>query len=113
MHDRPNVGTDSQSTGLDRDGLRAMVSAAERDGLRSCALITLLALNGLRIDEALSRDIEDLEVERGHRVLRLVRKGNKRATAALSAPTVRALDRYIKGSRDRAYLHHQDGSSDG
>jgi integrase len=68
-----------------------LIAAAERDGLRSSALITLLALNGLRIDEALSRDIEDLGAERGHQVVFLVRKGNKRATAVLSAPTVRAL----------------------
>jgi integrase len=72
-----------------------MLDAARADGLRSAALITLLALNGLRIDEALSRDVEDLDVERGHRVLRLVRKGSKRSTAVLSAPTVRALEDYI------------------
>jgi hypothetical protein len=49
------------ATGLDRDGLRALLDAARADGLRSAALITLLALNCLRIDEALSRDVEDLD----------------------------------------------------
>jgi site-specific recombinase XerD len=96
---RPRVGDESPSTGLDRAELRALLAAAEADGLRSHALITLLALNGLRIDEALSRDIEHLDVERGHRVLRLRRKGGKRAVAVLSPPTVRVLQAYL-GDRD-------------
>lgn len=45
------------STGLDREDLRAMLAAARHDGVWSEALITLLALNGLRIGEALSRDV--------------------------------------------------------
>lgn len=94
---RPKVGDDSPSTGVDRDPLRALLAAAERDGKRSHALLTLLALNGLRIGEALSRDVTDLDVERGHRVLRLVRKGGKRATAVPSAPTVRALETCLGG----------------
>jgi site-specific recombinase XerD len=94
---RPNVAEDSPSTGLDRDGLRALLAAARADGRRSEALITLLALNGLRINEALSRDVTDLDTERSHRVLRLVRKGSKRATAVLSAPTVRAIESYLDG----------------
>jgi integrase/recombinase XerD len=72
---------------------------AEADGRRSHALITLLALNGLRIDEALSRDVEHLDVERSHRVLRLRRKGGKKAVAVLSAPTVRALEAYLGARR--------------
>ena len=94
---RPKVADESQSTGPDRSGLRALLAVARDDGRRSNALIALLALNGLRIDEALSRDVDDLDIERGHRVLRLVRKGGKRATAVLSAPTVRALDEYLDG----------------
>jgi integrase/recombinase XerD len=94
---RPRLTDDSQSTGLDRDELRRLLAVAEADGLRSRALVTLLALNGLRVDEALSRDVEHLDVERGHRVLRLRRKGGARATAVLSPPTVRALEAYLGG----------------
>lgn len=94
---RPKVGTDSQATGLDRGELRALLAAAEADGLRSRALVTLLAHNGLRIDEALSRDVEHLGHERGHRVLRLRRKGGRAATAALAPPTVHALEDYLDG----------------
>jgi integrase/recombinase XerD len=52
---RPKVADDSQATGLTRTELRALLAAA--DGARAHALLTLLALNGLRIDEALSRDV--------------------------------------------------------
>lgn len=92
---RPKVDDESPSTGFSRTELQAMIRAAAADGQRSEALVTLLALNGLRIDEALSRDIEDLGYERGHRVLKLERKGGKRAVTALAGPTVRALERYI------------------
>ena len=92
---RPRVGDESQSTGLDRDELRALLAAAVADGTRSHALVTLLALNGLRIDEALSRDVEHLDTERGHRVLRLVHKGGRRGIAVLAPPTARALEAYL------------------
>ncbi|MFD1233433.1 tyrosine-type recombinase/integrase [Pseudonocardia benzenivorans] len=94
---RPRVESDSPSTGLDRDEQRALLAAAQADGPRATALVTLLLHNGLRIDEALSRDVEHLQTERGHRVLRLHRKGGRAATAALAAPTARALDAYLDG----------------
>jgi integrase len=58
-------------------------------------LITLLALNGLRISEALNADIEDLSTERGHRTLAIVRKGGKHVTIPIAPRTGRALDLYI------------------
>jgi integrase len=79
------------------DEQRTLLVAAAADGLRSTTLVTLLLHNGLRIDEALSRDVEHLQTERGHRVLRLHRKGGRVATAALAAPTARALDAYLAG----------------
>lgn len=39
------------------------------------ALISVLALNGLRVSEAIGSDIEDLGLERGHRTLTILRKG--------------------------------------
>ncbi len=58
-------------------------------------LASLLALNGLRISEALGADIEDLDFERGHRTLKILRKGGKRVTIPLAARTSRALDLYL------------------
>jgi len=56
------------------------------------ALISLLALNGLRVSEAIGGDIEALGVERGHRTLVVTRKGGKVATVPLAPRTARAVD---------------------
>src|SRR4051794_18924012 len=66
---RPRVPNASMSVGLARDELETLLDAAAADGPRSEALMTLLAYNGLRIDEALSRDVEQLGHQLGHRVL--------------------------------------------
>jgi integrase/recombinase XerD len=94
---RPKVGSDSVSTGLDRHELSALLSAAQADSPRSCALVTLLALNGLRVSEALAVDVTDLSTERGHRVLFVTRKGGKRATVPLSPRTAETVDAYLAG----------------
>lgn len=93
--ERPPVDDESQTTGLSRDEMRRIVIASREDGPRSEALMHLLALNGLRITEALSRDVEDLDYDQGHRILRLKRKGGKRAKAPLTPAAVRALESYI------------------
>ena len=56
------------------------------------ALISLLALNGLRVSEATGADIEALGLERGHRTLTVSRKGGKIVTIPLAPRTARAID---------------------
>jgi integrase/recombinase XerD len=56
------------------------------------ALISLLALNGLRVSEATGADIGHLGLERGHRTLTITRKGGKVITIPLAPRTARALD---------------------
>ena len=56
------------------------------------ALISLLALNGLRVSEATGTDIEALGIERGHRTLVIIRKGGKVVTIPLAPRTARAID---------------------
>ena len=70
----------------------------------------LLALNGLRISEALGAEVDNLDVNRGHRTLFIDRKGNKTATIPMSPRTARALDLYI-GERETGpvFLNH-DGT---
>lgn len=92
---RPRVSEHSSTVGLDEKELVKLLAAAEADGARSAALITLLALNGLRIGEALSRDVEHLTHDFGHRVIKLTRKGSKASTEALAPATARALETYI------------------
>ena len=92
---RPKVSGDSSTVGLSAEELVRLLEVADAHSPRSSALITLLAYNGLRIDEALSADIGDYTHQRGHRVLRITRKGRKRSTEPLAPPTVRALDAYL------------------
>ena len=63
-----------------------MGSAAEH------ALISLLALNGLRVSEATSADIQNLGIERGHRTLVVTRKDGNVVTIPLAPRTARAID---------------------
>jgi integrase/recombinase XerD len=56
------------------------------------ALISLLALNGLRVSEATGADIEHPGLERGHRTLVITRKGGKVVTIPLAPRTTRAID---------------------
>lgn len=55
-------------------------------------LISPLALNGLRVSEAIGADIEALGLERGHRTLTVLRKGGKVVTVPLAPRTARAVD---------------------
>jgi integrase len=56
------------------------------------ALISLLALNGLRVSEATGTNIEALGLVRGHRTLTILRKGGKTVLIPLAPRTARAID---------------------
>jgi len=89
---RPRLDYESHAVALDRNELGALLVAAGLAGAREHALISLLALNGLRISEALGIDIDDLNVERGHRTVTVVRKGGKVVTMPLAPRVARAVD---------------------
>lgn len=76
-----------------------MIAAADADTgrsrLRSAAVIRLLLHNALRVDETLSADIADLGSDRGHQVLTVLGKGNRRAKVALTPGTLTALHAYL------------------
>jgi integrase/recombinase XerD len=94
---RPRVSDESPRLGVDRAGMRALLDTAQASGARDHALACLLALSGLRVSEALAADVADLSSERGHRTLRLRRKGGKRQTVALAPRTAAALDVLLNG----------------
>lgn len=79
--------------GLDRIQLGRLIQHARSCGPERSALVTLMALLGLRVSEAVSVRIEDFQdTERGHRVLRIVGKGGKPASIPLPPPVARTLD---------------------
>src|ERR671912_2366220 len=89
---RPRLDYESHATGLDRNEVGSLLVAAGLAGTSDHALVSLLALNGLRVSEALGANIEDLGLERGHRTLRILRKGGKIVTVPLAPRTARAVD---------------------
>jgi integrase/recombinase XerD len=108
---RPSVSEESSTTGLSADELRRLLATATKHSPRLGALIGLLVLNGLRISEALAADIRDYGHDRGHRVLRIVRKGGKAARIPLAPPVVRALDAYLDGRTSGPIFLAADGIS--
>src|SRR6185437_8360655 len=94
------------TVGLDRDQARALVAAADADtgaqALRTAAAVRLLLHNALRVDEACAADVADLGEDSGHRVLRVIRKGARKAKIPLTPATVAALDAYLVARAARA-----------
>ncbi len=86
---RPRLDYESHAVALDRNELGALLVAAGLGSAGEHALISLLALNGLRVSEATGADIEHLGLERGHRTLTITRKGGKIVTIPLAPRTAR------------------------
>src|SRR6202040_105510 len=89
---RPRADYESHAVALDRNELGALLVAAGLGPPYEHALISLLALNGLRVSEATGADIEQLGLERGHRTLTITRKGGKVVTIPLAPRTARTID---------------------
>jgi len=112
---RPRVDADYTATvGLSREQGRALIAAADADTgrarLRSAAVIRLLLHNALRVDEALGADITDLGSDRGHQVLTVLGKGNRRAKVALTPGTLGALHAYLEDRATQAGMGGVAGS---
>ena len=70
---RPRLDYESHAVGLDRNELGALLVAAGLGSPAEHALISLLALNGLRVSEATGAEIDQLGLERGHRTMTITR----------------------------------------
>ncbi len=90
----PTVHRDETRTqGLDRLELIRFLQVSQTITVHHGALAFLLGINALRASEAAAVRIEDYaETLRGHRVLRLVGKGNQPATMPVTVPVLRALE---------------------
>jgi len=106
---RPPLDYEWHATGLDRNELGALLVAAGLGQLAEHALISLLALNGLRVSEATGANIEALGVERGHRTLVITRKGGKVVTIPLAPRTARAIDLAVGERSDGPLFLAADG----
>jgi site-specific recombinase XerD len=106
---RPRLDYESHATGLDRNEVGAMLVAAGLSDPGDHALLSLLALNGLRVSEAIGADIDQLGLERGHRTLRICRKGGKTVVVPLAPRTARALDLAIGDRSEGPIFRGPDG----
>jgi len=69
----------------------------------------LLGLNGLRVSETCATNIEDLRMQRDHRTLRIVGKGNTPATIPLVPRAARTTDLAIGERHEGPILRRRDG----
>ena len=106
---RPRLDYEWHAVGLDRNDVGALLVAAGLGTAAEHALISLLAINGLRIPEAVGADIVALGIERGHRTLTVLRKGGKIVTIPLAPRTARAIDLAIGERLDGPILRRADG----
>ena len=107
---RPKVSEESTRLGLDRTELGAFLVQAGLFGGNDHALACLLALNALRVSEACGAELSDLALANGHRVVRIVGKGNQPALIPLAPRTSRAIDAAVGERTDGPLLARADGS---
>jgi site-specific recombinase XerD len=105
---RPQVHP-STARGLDRSELGVFLFTAEQYDRDHAALAVLLGLNGLRVSEACATNVEDLGIERGHRTLQILGKGNKPATIPLVPRTARTVDLAVGERSEGPILRRRDG----
>ncbi len=107
---RPRVPDESQAVGLTTDELKRLLAAAAKHSAKSLALVSVLMFCGCRISEALAVNVSDFTYDHGHRVLRIMRKGNKPGRVVLTPPVVRALDGHLAGRTSGPIFVGRDGT---
>jgi site-specific recombinase XerD len=108
---RPKIPYESTISGLDRNELGAFLVQAGLSSHRDHALACLLALNGLRVSEALGADIDDLGMERGHHTLVVHRKGGRVVMVPLAPRTARTVYLAVGERSDGPIFVMADGST--
>ena len=102
---------ETRMVGLTRREMSALIFEGRNSEPSEGALITMLALLGLRVTEACNVDIEDFQhYERDHRVLRIIGKGHKPATIPLPVPVAREMDLAAAGRTTGPLILRSDGS---
>jgi integrase len=81
-----NSAGELHAVALDRNELGALLAAVGLGRPFEHALISLLALNGLRVCEATGAGIEHLGLEHGHRTLTITREGGQVEAPRRCAP---------------------------
>ncbi len=99
-HQVPKLHRDDADTGALDNHQGRQVWEATADEPRTRALVAVLLLCGLRINEALTLHTTDLDTQQGAAVLRVTGKGAKPRTAVLPAPAVVAIHDWLEHRGD-------------
>lgn len=95
---RPEIDQDgSETEGSTEEESALLLAAAYKDGPRSYALLLAMYSMALRLDSALSAQVEDLGYDKGHRILKVRLKGGRRKPKAVPPSTGHAIDVYLSG----------------
>ena len=92
--DRPTLPDPADSAVLDGEELAALVASAQDVGGKAAALVTLLALDGLKLGETLALDVDDAILGRTPASVAVTRRGNP-TVVPISATTSDLLATYI------------------
>jgi integrase/recombinase XerD len=106
---RPRIPNESQTLGLERDDLLHLLAAAERHSPRANALLSILAMNGLRISEVLMADADHLSHRRGVETLRIRRKGSKVISVPLTESVASAVRTYLGDRKEGPLIMSRTG----
>lgn len=85
----------SPTAAPDRKQAAALLAAADDDGPRTAAIVGVLMFTGMRVSAAVDADESDLEMLRGHHVLRVTLKGGRTTIEPLPAPAWSRLEAYL------------------
>lgn len=98
--DRPEVDRDDSPTvGLTQAEADRFITEADRDGLRTSAIIRLMLTNAVRCDTICTLQVSEIVWDRGHRTITKRVKAGKLIKMPLPPATSRAVDLYLE-SRD-------------
>jgi integrase/recombinase XerD len=85
---------------MERAAVAADHPQAGSTSLRDRAILELLYAGGLRVSELTHLRVEDLSLDEGR--IRLLGKGDKERVVPLGAPSIQALEAYLKNGRHKA-----------
>lgn len=92
---RPRVEKVTHADGLTVAEARALLAAAEADGLRTAALVHLLLGSAARVSEVVGATVADLGWDEGRRALHVTRKGGTRGVVLLRPAVLAVVERYL------------------
>lgn len=94
---RPRIERLSSTAAPSRTELHTMLKLAEAHSIRDLAILCLLGLNGLRVSEVVGIDIEDMEVERGYKLVTVRRKFDRVQRIPLAYRAAWAVEETVAG----------------